>query len=305
MRLNYGAFWRALALVAAVAVAACETREGPEVRYVPPEPPARGPNAPFPVPVPVDKPEPAYPIAAAPLGKAAIEASTLDDVPGGGTPAPPRAAPGPRAPSGPAAAAGETLVTVQPGDTVYALARRHGVRPQAIIDLNGLQPPYALGVGQRLRIPGAGRSDAPVPDAPAPDPAAREAAAAPNLIWPARGDVVVRFGEPLGGKPSDGLKIRLPRGAEVRAVAAGTVVYTGDGAAGFGNLILLRHARGWISAYGHNDDILVSRGQAVAQGAVIARAGTSGGIAEPQLHFELRQGNRPVDPVPYLPPADG
>jgi murein DD-endopeptidase MepM/ murein hydrolase activator NlpD len=88
----------------------------------------------------------------------------------------------------------------------------------------------------------------------------------------------------------------------VEATEAGTVAYTGNELRGYGNLILVKHPNGWISAYAHCDQMLVQRGQKVARGQVIARVGSTGNVSEPQLHFELRRGNRPVDPREFLAP---
>ncbi len=373
MRLNFRRFCGIAMAVTTAALAACESRDV-EYRYVPPVVEARGPNAPFPVPEPTDKPEAAYPIDAPAAGKKEVGVTTLDDVPGGGSMAPPPKRPGyggkSFAPPKPAEAApgapkpstaggvlvGKT-VTVEQGDTVFGIARRHNVNAKEIIELNGLQPPYALKIGQKLKIPGgdhhsvipgdtlysisrrysvdiarlmaangidqshgivigqilaiparSGGALEPATSVADVLPAATETAPAVKalaggFIWPARGPVISGFGGKDGGMRNDGINIRVKRGTQVVAAAAGTVAYAGNELKGFGNLILLRHDQGWVSAYAHNDDILVSRGQAVNRGAPIARAGSSGQVGEPQLHFELRQGARAVDPAQYLPPA--
>ena len=95
---------------------------------------------------------------------------------------------------------------------------------------------------------------------------------------------------------------RRPRGAPVQAADAGTVAYAGNELRGYGNLILIKHSNGWISAYAHCDLILVKTGQKVARGQVIARVGSTGNVSAPQLHFELRRGKQPVDPRDYLTP---
>ncbi|RMF13288.1 MAG: M23 family metallopeptidase, partial [Alphaproteobacteria bacterium] len=103
------------------------------------------------------------------------------------------------------------------------------------------------------------------------------------------------------GLRNDGVNIAAPAGAPVRAAQAGVVAYAGDGLEAFGRLILIRHAGGWVSAYAHNAALLVHRGQRVRRGQIIARVGASGFVDRPQLHFELRRGKTPVDPLRHLP----
>jgi len=92
----------------------------------------------------------------------------------------------------------------------------------------------------------------------------------------------------------------VPQGTSVHAAESGTVAYAGSELKGYGNLILLRHDNGWVTAYAHNDQLNVKRGDKVQRGQVIATAGRSGSVDQPQVHFELRQGSKPVDPVPFL-----
>ncbi len=145
--------------------------------------------------------------------------------------------------------------------------------------------------------------------APAPAPAPRVAmpkvpARAPGrFLWPTEGRLVSRFGPKEGGLHNDGINIAVPRGTPVRAAQNGVVVYTGNELRGFGNLVLLKHDGGWITAYAHNDSVLVQRGAVVARGQTIARAGSTGGVTTPQLHFEIRKDGRPVDPMRLLAPA--
>jgi murein DD-endopeptidase MepM/ murein hydrolase activator NlpD len=120
--------------------------------------------------------------------------------------------------------------------------------------------------------------------------------------WPVRGHVLVGYGSGRDGTHNDGINIAAPRGAAVEAADAGVVAYTGNELRGYGNLILVKHPNGWISAYAHCDLILVKRGDKVARGQVIARVGSTGNVGEPQLHFELRRGNRAVDPREFLAP---
>ncbi|MBV9518465.1 MAG: M23 family metallopeptidase [Hyphomicrobiales bacterium] len=119
---------------------------------------------------------------------------------------------------------------------------------------------------------------------------------APQFRWPARGRVISRF----GGDGNDGINISVPEGTSVRAAEDGTVAYVGDEIKGYGKLVLVRHANGWISAYANNADLLVKKGDSVKRGQVLAKSGQTGNVASPQLHFELRKGKTPVDPQQYL-----
>ncbi len=145
---------------------------------------------------------------------------------------------------------------------------------------------------------------------PAPPPRARVAYTGPvgapppraggAFAWPVDGHVLASYGALDGGRHNDGLNIAAPRGTPVRAAENGVVVYAGNEIRGFGNLVLLKHAGGIITAYAHNDALLVGRGDVVDKGAAIARVGRSGGVTEPQLHFEIRRGTEAVDPRPLL-----
>ncbi len=136
---------------------------------------------------------------------------------------------------------------------------------------------------------------APEEDANAAD-GAKAGGANPEFRWPARGRIIQAF--KAGG--NDGINISLPEGTSVKAAESGVVAYAGSELKGYGNLILIRHPNGFVSAYANNSDIEVKRGETVKRGQVIAKSGQSGNVASPQLHFELRKGATPVDPTLYL-----
>jgi murein DD-endopeptidase MepM/ murein hydrolase activator NlpD len=142
-------------------------------------------------------------------------------------------------------------------------------------------------------------------DAPSSPPGASGAALphGGHFPWPVRGRVLAGYGVASGGTHNDGINIGAPRGTPVAAVDAGIVAYAGNELRGYGNLILVKHASGWITAYAHCDELLVKRGDKVNRGQVIAKVGATGGVGEPQLHFELRRGKRAVDPREFLAPA--
>lgn len=120
------------------------------------------------------------------------------------------------------------------------------------------------------------------------------------FLWPVRGKILSGYGAQKGGLHNDGINIATARGTPVHAAADGTVIYAGNELRGFGNLILIKHANGWTTAYAHNDRLLVARGEAVKAGQVIAKAGSSGSVTSPQVHFEIRRGTHAVNPNDYL-----
>ena len=120
--------------------------------------------------------------------------------------------------------------------------------------------------------------------------------ASTRFLWPVRGRVISNFGPRDGGLHNDGINIAAPRGAPILAAENGVVAYAGGRLRGFGNLLLVKHDGGWITAYAHADRLLVRRGDLVKRGQAIATIGVSGGVTRPQLHFELRRGTEAVDP---------
>ena len=137
-----------------------------------------------------------------------------------------------------------------------------------------------------------------------PDAGPGEAGDTPSdgrFRWPVRGRIIGKFG-PAGkaGQPNEGIDLAVPLGTEVHAAENGVVAYAGDELKGYGKLVLIRHADNWVTAYAHNDELLVKHGDQIRRGQVIAKAGKSGGIDQPLLHFELRKGSQPVDPMPHM-----
>lgn len=224
--------------------------------------------------------------------------------------------------------------TVQRGDSVYAISRRFGVDMTTIVRLNNIPSPYTIHVGQRLQLPANAGPDTQVATATAPAPrsatdnastpqtvsgappgpsakpaAPRQVVSVPRpparagggFVWPVEGRVVSSFGSKTGGRHNDGLNIAAPKGAPVRAAENGVVAYAGKEIRGFGNLLLIKHDGGLITAYAHADSLLVSRGDVVTRGQVIAKVGKTGGVESPQLHFEVRRGTKAVDPGEFLP----
>lgn len=268
--------------------------------------------------------------------------------------------------------------TVAAGDTVYGISRRFGVEMSELARQNGLAPPYTITPGQVLVLPSdetqiavapaapAGSTPLPAPapglvtaqPLPSPDPAAPQpgavqpgsvqpggpqpitpqpgapqpgiapapvptptpapvpavqpspaptpgpavlpdppARAGGKFIWPVDGTLLSTFGAKAGGLHNDGINIAAPRGTPVKAADNGVVAYAGSELRGFGNLILIKHQGDYVTAYAHNDQILVKRGDIVRRGETIARVGSSGNVDQPQLHFEIRKGSRAIDPM--------
>jgi murein DD-endopeptidase MepM/ murein hydrolase activator NlpD len=133
-----------------------------------------------------------------------------------------------------------------------------------------------------------------------PPAAAPEPAAASGFRWPVRGKVISGFGKKPDGERNDGINLAVPEGTAVKAAEDGTVIYAGNELKSYGNLVLIRHANGWVSAYAHNGELKVNRGQQVKRGEVVALSGMSGGVTTPQVHFELRKEATPVDPLQHL-----
>ena len=141
---------------------------------------------------------------------------------------------------------------------------------------------------------------APGPASAVNQPADPPSANGTTFRWPVRGRIISGFGPTANGERNDGINLAVPEGTSVKAAEAGTVIYAGNELAGYGNLILIRHADGWVSAYAHNEEIDVKRGDNVQRGQIIAKAGATGSVSSPQLHFELRKGAKPVNPMDYL-----
>jgi len=130
---------------------------------------------------------------------------------------------------------------------------------------------------------------------PTPDPMSGN-----SFRWPVQGRVIAGFGTRADGGHNDGIDVAVPQGTSVKAAENGVVAYAGNELKGYGNLVLVRHANNWVSAYANNAELLVQRGEKVRRGQIIAKAGATGAASQPQVHFELRKGSRPVDPTKYM-----
>ena len=214
--------------------------------------------------------------------------------------------------------------TVQRGDTLYSIARQYNVDVTSLSRVNNLQTPYSLSVGDRLVLPASvgsvpaasyntaqntstvsvtAKSAAytPAKSAPVTDSYVAPKARKTKFDWPVKGTIISGYGNLGSGRKNDGINIKAALGTNVKAADSGTVAYAGNELKGFGNLILIKHTDGWITAYAHNDRLFVKKGQKVTRGEKIATVGSTGSVTTPQLHVEVRSGKKAVNPRPYLP----
>lgn len=188
--------------------------------------------------------------------------------------------------------------TVKKSEGLYRIAVNHGILLRDLAAWNGLYEPYNLTPGQRLRL--FPRTGGPSTSSNVATPTVYTGAPASSgftWAWPVKGNLVGWFqpGEPT----KQGIGIAGQVGDAIKASADGTVVYSGNGLVGYGELVIVKHNEQWLSAYGHNRRRLVKEGDRVSRGQQIAEMGTSAGV--PQLHFEIRYNGKPVDPRAYLP----
>jgi murein DD-endopeptidase MepM/ murein hydrolase activator NlpD len=239
----------------------------------------------------------------------------------------------------PAPAPAPIVHVVNPGDTLLSIAHRHHISVAELAKANKLDVSAKLKLGTKLAVPTT-KTAAATPAAAAAQPAtagatppasklaaaagppqsarlaqataseetapetsvkaAEATAALPTFRWPVRGKVIVSYGAKTNGKANDGINLAVPEGTPVKAAEDGVVAYSGNELKGYGNLILVRHANGYVTAYAHASELLVKRGDTIKRGQVIAKSGQSGEVGSPQLHFEIRRGSTPVDPLQFL-----
>jgi murein DD-endopeptidase MepM/ murein hydrolase activator NlpD len=239
-----------------------------------------------------------------------------------------------------AVAAVPSVHVVNHGDTLLSIARRNHVSAAELAKANSLDPSAKLKLGMKLTVPGAktaavapaaqpvaaaqpaaamappgtkmaagpqqsarlAQATTKLEESPAETPVkANEATGAlPTFRWPVRGKVITSYGAKTNGKANDGINLAVPEGTPVKAAEDGVVAYSGNELKGYGNLVLVRHSNGYVTAYAHASELLVKRGDTIKRGQVIAKSGQSGEVGSPQLHFEIRKGSSPVDPLQFL-----
>lgn len=211
--------------------------------------------------------------------------------------------------------------TVKRGDTLYSISFRYGMDYKRVAAINGIGPPYTIYVGQKIKFRGAPQRTQKSPSrntssssrpAKKPEPATRQQAREktqptkpapsgsdnPAWRWPTKGPLLSSFSESSPGRK--GIKIAGKRGQDVIAAAGGRVVYSGAGLTRYGNLLIIKHNDVYLSAYAHNDRLLVKEGDSVKAGQKIATLGQTGTNRD-QLHFEIRRNGKPMDPLRFLP----
>jgi murein DD-endopeptidase MepM/ murein hydrolase activator NlpD len=223
---------------------------------------------------------------------------------------------------------------VVPGETLTKIAHQYGKSVAEIARANNIVPPYGkVGIGDRILIPGAHISSAkpeveqaaapikptgnkvlasavpaqsaslvtPTAETSSADTSPTAAAeAAPGFRWPVRGRIIAGFGPKPNGQQNDGIDVAVPENTPIKAAEDGVVAYAGNELKGYGNLVLVKHPNGYVTAYAHAKELLVKRGDQIKRGEVIAKSGQSGNVDAPQLHFEVRKGSAPVDPMQFL-----
>lgn len=188
---------------------------------------------------------------------------------------------------------------VKPGDTLWEIARRFDISVASIVEANGISDPGKLRPKDTIFLPGAESARGSREPLPGRSASGRSATADGDLIWPLQGRLTSGFGE-RWGRPHNGIDIAAPTGTSIKAASGGTVVYSGS-AGTFGKLVIVDHGNGLRTYYAHCSSLLVSEGERVKSGQVIAKVGSTGRATGPNLHFEVRVNGRPVDPERYLP----
>jgi murein DD-endopeptidase MepM/ murein hydrolase activator NlpD len=222
---------------------------------------------------------------------------------------------------------------VAPGETLTKIAHQYGKSLAEIAKANNILPYSKISIGDRIVIPGARISSGkpevdpaaaaskatntktiasnaltqsaslvtPSAETPGTDTAVKAAVeATPGFRWPVRGRIIAGFGPKPNGQQNDGIDVAVPENTPIKAAEDGVVAYAGSELKGYGNLVLVRHPNGYVTAYAHAKELLVKRGDQIKRGEVIAKSGQSGNVDAPQLHFEVRKGSAPVDPMQFL-----
>ena len=227
-------------------------------------------------------------------------------------------------------------VSAAPGNTRENLTRSYGVPPQVTRTANKPAPRAQPQLAHSLIGPGSASAsprlpakvDIVTPDTgpptplreallPSPPAEPQQTPAQPSdalegppreparldpssFRWPVQGRVIARFGDATGDEKNEGINLAVPEGTPVKAAQGGVVVYADNKLKRYGNLVLVRHEGDWVTAYAHLSEMLVRPGDKVTRGQIIAKTGQSGSVSSPQLHFEIRQGPIPVDPLQHL-----
>lgn len=193
---------------------------------------------------------------------------------------------------------------VTAGENLALIAERNGLRLSELVAANNVEEPFRIKPGQVLVIPRrettVARRSEPVRQGNAASGSSNSTSpplSAEGFMWPVHGSLIGSFDQLGSGGRSGGVNIAIRKGTPVRASENGIVAYAGEALSGYGRLVMLRHAEGYVTLYAHNDVILVREGDVVARGQAIAEAGDSGDVTQSQVHFEIRKGKEPIDPT--------
>jgi murein DD-endopeptidase MepM/ murein hydrolase activator NlpD len=184
-----------------------------------------------------------------------------------------------------AAPVAQQVAVAQPAPVAAPATKMAAVTPA--------EPVQKARLAQATATPEEAKPESPVK-------AADATGALPTFRWPVRGRVITSYGAKTNGKSNDGINVAVPEGTPVKAAEDGVVAYSGNELKGYGNLVLVRHSNGYVTAYAHASELMVKRGETIKRGQVIAKSGQSGEVGSPQLHFEIRKGSSPVDPLQFL-----
>jgi lipoprotein NlpD len=193
---------------------------------------------------------------------------------------------------------------VQKGDTLMSICRLYGADLQEVAELNDITELSHIQIGQKIFVPDVAglmpneEGETVVPT-PVPEGPRHIDTWQGEFIWPVEGTLTSSFGV-RRGKRHDGIDIAAPLGTEVRAAANGTVLFAGNHRSGYGNLVIIKHKNNLVTVYAHNQRYFVKEGDEVQQGQVIAKVGRSGRANGPHVHFEIRDGVRPRNPMFFL-----
>ena len=202
---------------------------------------------------------------------------------------------------------------VKSGETLYAISRTYNMKIDQLIEMNDLKEPYGVKVGDKIRISKM-ENLAPqfrITSAEKPEEKESKKSGEVGIVdkvldkfnhfsWPVRGSIISKFGPKSGGLYNDGINIKAKEGAVVKASEDGVVAYVGNELKGYGNLVIIKHGGGWITAYAHLGNSTVKRAQKITKGEKIGTVGSSGNVTSPQLYFGLRKGRDAVNPENYL-----
>ncbi len=201
---------------------------------------------------------------------------------------------------------------IKAGETLYGISRTYNMQISKLVELNNLQEPYSVKIGDKIKISSANsKSESSSNYSLKSQAKSSEKDSPPSLVnkamdkfnhfsWPVRGAIISGFGPKSGGLYNDGINIKAKEGTEVKASEDGSVAYVGNELKGYGNLVIVKHSGGWITAYAHLAKTNVTRGAKVKKGQKIGLVGSTGNVTSPQLYFGLRKGRDAVNPKNYL-----